>query len=54
MGTNNPDTTRKMRYFNNFFGQFKLTKKFDFITGFKSGTQQKTKNISSTSFGLAP
>ena len=44
MGTDDPDSTRRMRYFNNFYGQFQLSKKFGFIAGFDIGIQQKIKN----------
>ncbi len=54
IGTDDPDTTRRMRYFNNFYGQFQLTEKFDLITGFDIGTQQRTKNSSAYDFWLSP
>jgi hypothetical protein len=41
IGTNDPDVTRRMRYFNNFFGQFQINERFSFITGFDIGAQQK-------------
>lgn len=44
IGTDDPDSLRRMRYFNNFFGQFQLTKKFGLITGFDVGFQQFSKN----------
>lgn len=43
IGTDDPDTTRRMRYFNNFYGQFQLTEKFGLIAGFDIGMQQKRK-----------
>lgn len=46
LGTDYPDTTRRMRYFNNFYGQFKLTKKVGLIAGFDIGAQQKEKSSS--------
>lgn len=42
VGTDDPDTTRRMRYFSNLYGQFQLTKKFGLITGFDIGMQQKS------------
>jgi len=46
VGTENPDNSRRMRYFNNFYSQFKLAKKWNFITGFDFGIQQQTKGSS--------
>ncbi len=44
IGTDDPDTLRRWRYFNNFYGQFLLTNKFGLIAGLDLGMQQKTKN----------
>lgn len=44
VGSDTPDSTRQMRYFHNFYGQFQLTEKFGMILGFDFGAQQKTKN----------
>jgi hypothetical protein len=44
LGSDTPDSTRQMRYFHNFYGQFQLTEKFGMILGFDIGAQQKTKN----------
>ena len=54
IGTDDPDTTRRMRYFNNVYGQFQLTGKFGLIAGFDIGTQQRTKNSSVYDFWLSP
>ncbi len=43
IGTNDPDSTRRMRYFNNFYGQFQVSEKFGLIMGFDIGIQQRTK-----------
>jgi hypothetical protein len=43
IGTNDPDSTRRMRYFNNFYGQFQLSEKVGLITGFDIGIQQESK-----------
>ncbi len=43
-GTDYPDSTRRMRYFNNFYSQFILTPKFGLIAGFDIGIQQKYKS----------
>ncbi|MCW5924922.1 MAG: porin [Saprospiraceae bacterium] len=44
VGSDTPDSTRQMRYFHNFYGQFQLTEKFGMILGFDIGAQQKNKN----------
>jgi hypothetical protein len=44
IGTDDPDSLRRMRYFNNFYGQFQLSKRIGLIAGFDVGFQQKTKN----------
>ncbi|MDL2228494.1 porin [Bacteroidales bacterium OttesenSCG-928-K03] len=54
IGTVDPDTTRRMRYFNNFYGQFQFTDKFGLIAGFDIGTQQRTKNSSVYDLWFSP
>lgn len=44
IGTDDPDTTRRMRYFNNFYVQSQLTNKLGFIAGFDIGAQQIKKD----------
>lgn len=44
VGTDDPDSTRRMRYFNNFYAQLQPSKKLGLIAGFDIGIQQKTKN----------
>lgn len=44
IGTDNPDTTRRMRYFSNLYGQIQFSKNFGLIAGFDIGTQQKAKS----------
>lgn len=46
VGSDTPDSSRQMRYFHNFYGQFQLTEKFGMIVGFDFGAQQKAKNSS--------
>ncbi len=46
IGTDDPDETRRMRYFNNFYGQFRVSEKFEFIAGFDIGAQQESKGSS--------
>jgi hypothetical protein len=41
-----PDSLRSMRYFNNVYAQFDLTKKWGIITGFDYGVQQISKGSS--------
>jgi hypothetical protein len=47
IGTDDPDSTRRMRYFNNFYGQFQFTDQLGLIAGFDIGAQQKEKGSSS-------
>lgn len=42
VGTDDPDIRRRMRYFNNFYGQFHLSEKLGLIAGIDIGFQQKT------------
>lgn len=41
IGTDDPDTTRRMRYFNNLFGILQLSERFQLIAGFDLGIQQR-------------
>jgi hypothetical protein len=41
IGTDDPDTTRRMRYFSNLYGQFALSRHFGIIVGFDIGMQQQ-------------
>lgn len=54
VGTDDPDSTRRMRYFNDIYGQFQITKKLGFIAGFDFGFQQKTKRSSKYDSWLVP
>ena len=54
IGTDDPDETRRMRYFNNFYGVFRVSNKFEFIAGFDIGTQQRSKGSSSYDIWLSP
>jgi hypothetical protein len=40
IGTDSPDTSRKMRYFSNFYTQFKATERLNFTMGWDYGLQQ--------------
>ena len=44
VGNEQPDIDKKWRYFNNFYGQFKVTDKTNITAGFDVGTQQSVKN----------
>ncbi|MCU0321492.1 MAG: porin [Chitinophagaceae bacterium] len=54
IGTDDPDSTRRMRFFNNFFGQFQINKKVSLIAGFDIGIQQQTKNSSQHEAWFSP
>lgn len=54
IGTDDPDTTRRIRYFNNFYGQFQISEKFDLVTGFDIGTQQAANESSTYNYWFSP
>jgi hypothetical protein len=54
LGTDDPDTDRRMRYFNNLFGQFQLASKIILITGFDFGLQQENQGSNSFDSWLSP
>jgi phage tail protein X len=54
VGTDDPDITRRMRYFNNLYGIFKLTEKFELIAGFDTGFQQREKGSANYDHWLSP
>jgi hypothetical protein len=54
IGTDDPDTTRRMRYFSNLYGLFSLSDKWSLITGFDLGAQQQAKGSSEYNLWLAP
>ena len=54
IGTDDPDSTRRMRYFNNFFGKIQLTEKLEMIAGFDLGVQQREKDSQKYEFWLSP
>jgi len=54
IGTDDPDSTRRMRYFNNFFGQFQLNNKWGLIAGFDIGMQQRKHKSSQYDFWFSP
>lgn len=42
IGTEDPDSTRRMRYFNNFYGQLEISEKLDLFAGLDIGFQQES------------
>lgn len=54
IGTDDPDTSRRMRYFNNFYGLFKITDKLDLIAGFDIGIQQESKDSNAYDVWYSP
>lgn len=54
VGSDTPDSTKLMRYFHNFYGQFQLNKKFGMTLGFDFGAQQKLKNSSDYNTWYSP
>lgn len=54
IGTDDPDSTRRMRYFNNLYTQIKLSDKFQFIAGFDFGLQQQVKQSATYDYWLTP
>lgn len=43
-GTDDPNETRRMRYFNNFYGIFQISENINATAGFDIGLQQEAKN----------
>ena len=52
-GTDQPDATRKIRYFNNLYYQ-RTKNKFAYTLGFDLGFEQKTKGASNYNYWLSP
>lgn len=46
IGSDTPDSTKRMRYFHNFYGIFQLNEMLGLTLGFDIGTQQKAKGSS--------
>jgi len=53
-GNEQPDADRKWRYFNNFYGQFKVTEKTSVIAGFDIGSQQSVSGSAIYDIWYAP
>jgi hypothetical protein len=54
VGNEQPDIDKKWRYFNDFYGQFKLTEKTSVIAGFDIGAQQSAKGSSNYDVWYTP
>ncbi len=46
IGTDDPDSSRRMRYCNNFYGELEISEKLGLIAGFDIGYQQESKGSS--------
>lgn len=53
-GTDDPDIIRRMRYFNNLYGQFELTDRWGLIAGIDVGAQQTTTESDNYHFWFSP
>ena len=54
IGSDTPDSTKRMRYFHNFYGIFQLNDKLGLTLGFDIGTQQKAKESSEYDVWYSP
>lgn len=54
IGTDDPDSTRRMRYFNDLYGNFQLTEKINLITAFDFGFQQNENGSSDYNLWFSP
>lgn len=54
VGTDYPDHLRRMRYFNNLYGQFMLTDQWGLIAGIDTGIQQKFPDSKDYAFWYSP
>jgi hypothetical protein len=54
VGNEQPDSIRKWRYFNNFYGQFKISEKANLTAGFDIGAQQTTTRSSDYAIWYSP
>ena len=53
-GNELPDSLKQMRYFNNLYAQFQITKKLGIVTGFDIGMQQMKKDTSAYNNWYSP
>lgn len=54
IGTDSPDSTRRMRCFSNLYGQFQLTDRVGLIAGFDLGAEQRLKNSAAYDVWFSP
>ncbi|GAA0879860.1 porin [Algoriphagus jejuensis] len=54
LGTDDPDSTRRMRYFSNTYGIIQVSDRMTLIAGFDIGAQQQTKGGSSYDVWFSP
>ena len=54
IGTEDPDKTRRMRYFSNLFGQFQISERLGLTAGFDLGIQQEEKESSGYDLWFTP
>ena len=54
LGTDDPDQVRRMRYFNNLYGQFRISEHFGITAGFDIGLQQEAKGSSDYELWFTP
>lgn len=54
IGTDDPDPTRRMRYFSNLYGQVQLTERLGLLAGIDLGLQQQSKGSASYDFWFVP
>lgn len=54
VGTDDPDTTRRMRFFSNLYGQFQAGEKLAFIVGIDGGFQQGAKASAVYDYWFSP
>jgi hypothetical protein len=53
-GTDDPDSTRRMRYFSNFYGEFRFSEKLWLIAGFDLGLQQQARGVRDYDLWMSP
>ena len=54
IGTEDPDLTRRMRYFSNLYGQFRVTERLRLVAGFDLGLQQENKGSAAYDLWFTP
>jgi hypothetical protein len=54
IGNDKPESTRQMRYFHNFYGQFQLSPKIGITAGFDMGAEQQVKGSSDFNVWYSP